>query len=112
MKSEFTYRYVLETERSRCSCQSSGRLFTAFANIISGGVLPCITATIILESSGNLSPRNPLHKFIDFVIQTVHNVCQLPFEQLPCTFLDELLQGFQSCGRKIVTVVTSEFERL
>ena len=27
--------------------QSSGRLFTAFASVISGGVLPCITATIM-----------------------------------------------------------------
>ena len=32
---------------SRCSCQSSGKLFTAFAKVICGGVLPCMTATIM-----------------------------------------------------------------
>ena len=85
----------------RCSCQLSGNPYTTFVSVISGGVFPCITATIILESSGNFSLRNPLHKFIDFAIQTAHNIGKLPFEQLPCTLLYKLLQCFHGEKRRI-----------
>ena len=49
---------------------------------------------------------------INIFFQIAHSACKLQFEQLPCTLLYELLQGFQSCCRKIVTAVASEFERL
>jgi len=65
-----------------------------------------------LPIGSNLSPRNTLHKFINIFFQIAHSACKLQFEQLPCAFLYKMLQGFQSCGREIVTAVASEFERL
>ena len=76
------------------------------------GKVPVTQLQRNLPIGGNFPLRNPLHKFIHPVIQTVHIVCKLQFEQLSCPFLYKLLQGFQSCGRKIVAAVANEFERL
>ena len=76
------------------------------------GKIPIPQMQSDLPVGGNLSPGNVPHKFINIFFQIAHSACKLQFEQLPCAFLYKLLQGFQSCGREIVTAVAGEFERL
>ena len=74
------------------------------------GKIPIPQMQSNLPIGGNFPLRNPLHKFIHPVIQTVHIVCKLQFEQLSCPLLNEFLQGFQSCSREIVAAVPGKFE--